>query len=162
MIETNTRDRGVSISVTHVLTLGITTILIAMLLMSTSTLLETERTRNTEASLETIGEQIAHDISVVDQSIDNSSTITVVTDQPRQAGGERYTVTMLNKSKCQQAPLLSDSSDCLHLTASGTDAEAYVPIKTDTPIKNESSAPGGRIVLSYTTDTEEIRIEGED
>jgi len=158
MIGAENRERGVSISITHVLTLGITTILIAMLLVSAGTMLETERTQNTEASLETVGERIAHDISVVDQTAGNSNdSVSVISDQPPQAGSARYTVTMYNSTKCANAPLLDGSNDCLHLTADGTDAEAYVPIKTTTGIENESSAPGGRIEISYTNNGIQIR-----
>ncbi|MFA9415490.1 hypothetical protein [Natrinema sp. HArc-T2] len=160
MIETKTRERGVSISITHVLALGITTILVAMLLISASTMLETERDRNTEASLETIGERIAHDIGVVDQAIEASSDqMTVTTDQPRQAGNARYTVTLLDSSTCAEAPLLDGSTACLHLTADGTDAEAYVPIKNETAIDSGESVHGGRIEISY--DGTEITITGE-
>ena len=159
MIGADNRERGVSISITHVLTLGITTILVAMLLMSASTMLETERTRNTEASLETVGERIAHDISVVDQAVDNSTqNVTVTTDQPRQAGSSRYTVTMLGSDECDTAPLLDGSNTCLHLTADGTDAEAYVPIKNETDIESGESASGGRIEIRY--DGTNITITG--
>ena len=160
MIETKNRERGVSISITHVLTLGIATILVAMLLISASTMLETERDRNTEASLETIGERIAHDIGVVDQAINNSSdTIAVTTDQPRRAGNSRYTVTILNSDECKMAPLLDGSTACLHLAADGTDSEAYVPIKNETTIDSGESVHGGRIEISY--DGTEITITGE-
>ncbi|MFD1564741.1 hypothetical protein ACFR99_14460 [Haloarchaeobius amylolyticus] len=160
MIGSQHHERGVSISVTHVLTLGITTILVAMLLVSASTMLETEQDRNTEASLETVGERIAHDIGVVDQAVDDrDDSVAVTTDQPRQAGNSRYTVTMRNRSVCKEAPLLNGSNDCLHLTADGTDTEAYIPIEADEPIKNGSSASGGRIKISYTGD--EIQIRGE-
>lgn len=156
----NDRERGVSISVTHVLTLGITTILVAMLLISASTMLETEQERNTEASLETVGERIAHDIGVADQAINNSSdTISVTTDQPRRAGNSRYTVTLLESDECEEAPLLDGSTACLHLTADGMDTETYVPIKNETAIDSGESAPGGQIEISYASD--EITIRGE-
>jgi FlaG/FlaF family flagellin (archaellin) len=153
----NERDRAVSITVTHVLTIGITTILIAGLLTSAGTMLETETQRSTEASLETIGERMADEIGNVDQiATPSGGNVTITADHPRTVANSRYTVEF--GEDCE-APLLDGSTDCLELTAANTNVVVHVPIKTDAAIDTSSSARGGTIEIVYdgTTDTILIR-----
>lgn len=146
-------DRGVSISVTHVLTIGITTILIAMLLTSASTMLDTESEHSAETSLETIGERLADEIGNVDQIADENATVNATATHPRRAASSRYTVKL--ETGCSE-PLLDDSTDCLKLTAHSADAVVHVPIKTDADIDDGSEAAGGTIEIQY--DGAEISI----
>ncbi|MDS0474133.1 hypothetical protein [Natrinema sp. 1APR25-10V2] len=151
------RDRAVSISITHVLTLGITTILIAMLVTSAGTMLETETSRSTESSLETIGERLADEIGNVDQIGSGAENVTLTTEHPRTVAGSRYTVELLESGDCAESPLLDGSTDCVKLTADGADTVVYVPIKTETDIDYGSSASGGTITIVY--ESSEISIE---
>lgn len=161
MIETHhDRDRGISITVTHVLTIGLATILIALLLMGASTMLESERHRSTESSLETIGERLARDIGAVDRAaVTLTDEVTVTADQPDRAGNAMYTVTLHEAGVCGTAPLLDGSNPCLKLTAQGSDAVAYVPLEVDAGVQDGSSAPGGEIEIVYDTNTIRIRSE---
>ncbi|PGF14841.1 hypothetical protein CP556_01035 [Natrinema sp. CBA1119] len=151
------RDRAVSITITHVLTIGITTILIAMLLTSAGTMLETEKDRSADSSLETIGERLADEIGNVDQ-IGNQANdkVTVRTDHPRTVANSRYTVELLNDAECKKAPLIDENTDCVRLTAQDVDATVHVPIKTTATI-NESSTAGGTIEI--VSESGEIHIE---
>jgi len=148
------RDRAVSITITHVLTIGITTILIAMLLTSAGTMLETEKDRSADSSLETIGERLADEIGNVDQ-IGNQTTdnVTVRTDHPRTVANSRYTVKLLEDCS---APLLEGNTDCVRLTAQDVDATVHVPIKITATI-NENSTAGGTIEIVY--ESGEIYLE---
>ncbi|QLK25458.1 hypothetical protein HYG81_15420 [Natrinema zhouii] len=151
------RDRGVSISVTHVLTIGITTILIAMLLTSASTMLETESDHSAEESLETIGERLADEIRNVDQIGDANTTVNATVKHPRRAASSRYTVEL--ESSCD-APLIAPSTntDCLKLTAHSASAVVYVPIETDADLKGE--ATGGTIEIQYNSNGDISITEG--
>ncbi|OAQ53601.1 hypothetical protein HTG_04915 [Natrinema mahii] len=149
------RDRAVSISITHVLTVGITTILIAMLLTSASTMLEVESERSTESSLETIGERLANEIGNVDQIADENTTVNATVTHPRTAGSSRYTVTAA-PSNC--GPLIEGETECLKLTAQSVDVTVYVPIKTDADL--EGTSTGGAIEIQ--SDGDEISITEEE
>lgn len=142
------RDRGVSIAVTHVLTIGITTILIAMLLMSGSSLLESETDRSVETSLETVGERLADEIANVDRiaSRNGTETVNLTVEHPRTVSSSGYTVELLNDSS--EAPLI-EGGPCLRLTARSTDVVVYVPVAVDADL--DGSATGGTI---------EIRADG--
>lgn len=155
-------DRGMSIAVTHVLTIGITTILIAMLLVSSSALLDTETDRSADRSLEMIGERLAGEITNVDAiAADSDENVTLTTEHPRTVAGSGYTVELLaaEEDVCGDAPLLTDSTDCLRLTASSADVEVYVPLKVDTDVEHESSASGGLIEIRYDKGQDHLTIE---
>ncbi|RKD97857.1 DUF7266 family protein [Halopiger aswanensis] len=139
------RDRGVSIAITHVLTIGITTILIAMLLMSGSSLLESETDRSVETSLETVGERLADEIANVDRiaSRNGTETVNLTVDHPRTVSNSGYTVELLNDAS--EAPLIEDGP-CLRLTARSTDVVVYVPVAVDADL--DGSATGGTIEIS--------------
>lgn len=153
----NERDRAVSITLTHVLTIGITTILIAMLLTASGTMLESETERSADASLETVGERIADEIGNVDQIANRTDdSVTLTTEHPRTVASSRYTVEL--RTDCNEA--LLDEVDCLTLTADDTDAVAHVPIKTDAAISGGDSATGGTIVIRY--ESGDIHLENWD
>ncbi|WP_241471229.1 DUF7266 family protein [Natrinema salifodinae] len=143
-----------SISITHVLTIGITTILIAMVLTSAGTMVDTETDRSAESSLETVGERLADEIGNVDQiATGTTDDVTVVAEHPQTVASTRYTVELTEDC----GPLIADSTACLKLTAHDADAIAYVPVKTDAGI-DESSASGGTIEISYDGAVDEISI----
>lgn len=153
-------DRGTSIAITHVLTIGITTLLIAVLLTGAGGLLETETDRSAETSLETVGERLAGEIHSVDQlaSENSDGTVTVTANHPRTVANSGYTVELLEPDDCADTPLLDGSTECLELTSQGADVTTHVPVKTDTSLETGASAPGGTIEVS--TDGDEITIRG--
>lgn len=148
-LEFDRDDRAVSITVAHVLSIAITTILIGMLLTSAGTMLDTEKESSTTTSLETVGERLADEIGNVDRiGGPTTDNVTVTADHPRTVAGTRYTVDLLENSACSQAPLLDDSNHCLRLTADSVDAVVYVPIKIDASVDGtENSATGGSIEI---------------
>ncbi|ELY44462.1 DUF7266 family protein [Natronorubrum sulfidifaciens] len=149
-------DRGMSIALTHVLTIGITTILIAMLLMSGSTMLDSETERSTQTSLETIGERLAGDIDNVDRAASTDDSVTLTTDHPQTVTNSRYTVELLAAAQCDDAPLLDGDEPCLKLSATDIDVTVYIPVVIDADIGDEQSASGGSIEISSDGDVIEL------
>ncbi|NUC73098.1 hypothetical protein HTZ84_12375 [Haloterrigena sp. SYSU A558-1] len=148
----HTSDRGMSIALTHVLTIGITTILIAMLLMAGSTMLESETERSTETALETVGDRLAGDIDNVDRMAaggENASTVSLISDQPRTVASTGYTIAALPGDQCQEAPLLDGSNPCLELDATSTDVTVYVPVKITDGVVLEGTVQSGKIEIVY-------------
>ncbi|MFA9501389.1 hypothetical protein ACERIM_01265 [Natrinema sp. H-ect1] len=151
-------ERGVSIALTHVLTIAITTVLVAMLITSASTMLETETDRSADIGLETIGERLANEIGNVDRIATGddgrAERVAVTASHPRTVANSRYTVEL--RRNCT-APLLDGQTDCLRLTAASADTVAYVPVETTADIEN-SSASGGEIELQYDGSSNNISI----
>lgn len=138
-------DRAVSIAVTHVLTIGITTILITGLLVGGSGLLRDEKADATRTELRTIGNRMASEISSAYYSADSgSSTETVVRlTHPEYVAGDNYRVEIRKgDANCdvpgQAAPTPSEEQ-CLVLSTPGGDDEVVVPL--DPNIKLQSPLP---------------------
>ena len=144
-------DRGVSIAVTHVLTIGITTILIGMLLMSGSALLESETERSTQTSLETVGERLSGEIANVDRIANNSEDVTITADHPRTVANSQYTIEGLNETECHDidASLVDEDIPCLELTSQNTDVTVYVPLALDNAEQVDGTVTGGEITIEY-------------
>ena len=152
-------DRAVSISVTHVLTIGITTILIAMLLIAGSSVLEAQTDRSVDSSLETVGERLAGEIDNVDRMADDDTDEARVTaEHPRTVSNTGYTVEL--QEECD-APLLDGNTDCVRLSASDVDVVVYVPLADDIDVDDESSVSGGTIEIVYD-ESDEITLEEAD
>ncbi|APW99691.1 hypothetical protein CHINAEXTREME_18785 [Halobiforma lacisalsi AJ5] len=158
-------ERGISVAVTHVLTIGITTILIAMLLTSGATLLESETERSAESSLETIGERLADEIENVDRMANEEThSVIVTTEHPGTVANSRYTVELLEgdngNGECSEAPLLDGSTDCLRLTSNDIDRDVYVPLVVESAMGSDDPVAGGTIEIVYDGDDDELRLEG--
>jgi len=154
------KDRGVSIAVTHVLTIGITTILISGLLIAAGGLLEAQQDRSAEQSLETIGERLSGELSSVERlaADDGDSTVNLTVSHPSQVASEGYTVTL--HEACDDAPLIDDETSCLGLESdSGT--TVFVPVTVDVDEDNDgTSTSGGSILIVYDEDDGIILEEG--
>ncbi|WP_439025980.1 DUF7266 family protein [Haloarchaeobius sp. DT45] len=145
-------DRGVSIAVTHVLTIGITTILIAGLLVGAGGLLRDEKADAARDEMRTIGNRIAGDLASVDRAADGtSSTMNVRTVHPSSVSGSSYTIHLKPGSACAVY-----STPCLVLNATSTDTTVYVPFTTSEPVV-ESRVTGGTFFVVY--DGSAIRLE---
>ena len=154
------RDRGLTAALTHVLTIGITTILIAMLMMGASAMLEAETERSTETSLETVGERLAGEIDNVDQiASGEDDSATIVADHPSSVSNSQYTVELYEQCGNRDAPLI-DSGTCLELAAHEVDVTVHVPVSAD-DIDDSERVSGGSIEIS-TNDDGQITIEEAD
>ncbi|SDJ93760.1 DUF7266 family protein [Natronorubrum texcoconense] len=149
-------DRGMSVALTHVLTIAITTILIAMLLLAGNAMLDSQTERSTETSLETVGERLAGEIDNVDRIVDedkDEDTATIVADHPRTIANSQYTIELLQGTTCEEAPLLDDSNPCVKLTSYDVDVTVHVPVAIDDDrIESETSVTGGSVEITYDSD----------
>lgn len=153
-------DRAVSIAVTHVLTIAVTTLIIGGLMMGTGFLLETEKERSAEDSLETIGERLSSQLSSVDR-VAGDGDVTIRADHPRTVAGSGYTVELFDDTDvCDADPLLQDVDQCLILSYHGGDVEVGVPVKTTHAVENASSTRGGTIEIRWSESSGNISIGG--
>lgn len=143
-------DRGVSIAVTHVLTLGITAVLITGLMLGAGSLLETERERSAEGSLETIGERLSGELSSVDRIASDGDTVTLRTTHPQRVASSTYKVELHDDcgGTDPDAPLIDDGA-CLELTADDEDVTVFVPVSVAEDDLADSEARGGTIEIEY-------------
>ncbi|MWV39470.1 hypothetical protein [Natrialba sp. INN-245] len=157
MIPFKADDRALSSAITHVLTMAMTTILIAGLFLSSGAMLETQTEMSTEQSLETIGERLAGEIAHVDRLADDGDAVNITTEHPRTIAGSTYRVHP--SGDCGSDPLLRDDVQCLNLTTGGGGTQVLVPLPEDLEIDYDSSASSGTIEIGYDQSEDEIRLQ---
>ena len=155
MMHTDSRgdsDRGMSVALTHVLTIAITTILIAMLLLAGNAMLDSQTERSTETSLETVGERLAGEIDNVDRiAAEDDDDVSLVADHPRTISNSQYTVELLEECRDDEAPLIDGDRPCLELSSHDVDVTVHVPIAVDGDL-SDRTVTGGSIEITYDTD----------
>ena len=161
-----TDDRAVSIAVTHVLAIGITTILIGGLILGASGLLQGEQDRAADRELQAIGENMANEIVTATATAQerNLSSTEVRTNHPLSVTGQSYRVELEeDQSDLGGACTVQDRLDqgvydaCLVLTADTVERE--VPLKLPDNVEPDGgSASGENIVIEY--DEGEVFIRG--
>lgn len=124
--------RGVSVAVTHALTLGITAILITALMIGAGSLLDEQRERVAREQLQDIGGSFAEKIHHLDKLDDDSisgSGAAVNTTLPPSVGGLQYTLNI----KAEDYAGGPDKESVLYLNT--TDApyvSVTIPVSNDT------------------------------
>lgn len=135
--------RGASIALTHVLTMGITAILVSGLLVGMSGMVDDQRERAIRNSLETIGERLATETSYVEEMSPRSSGVTLRVEHPRTVAGRTYAVGLLtDPSQCDGAP------PCLRLHTDSPAVTVVVPVPLDVPV-TDATVPGGDLRIVY-------------
>jgi len=135
--------RGASIALTHVLTMGITAILVSGLLVGMSGMVDDQRERAIRNSLETIGERLATETSYLEEMSPRSSGVTLRVEHPRSVAGRTYAVGLLTDSaRCNGAP------PCLRLHTDSPAVTVVVPVPLNVPV-TDATVPGGDLRIVY-------------
>jgi len=153
-------DRAVSITVTHVMTIGITTILIAGLMLGAGNMLEDQRTSTGDRELLSIGDRIATElVTAADSGNRTNASVSIRSRQPRSSIGGGYQVQLRNKSTCYSG---SGYDGCLALEASAENIDVEVPVSVPNGISVQNgSARGGDVVAVYYSSNATVTIRGE-
>lgn len=146
-------QRAVSTAISHVLTLGITAVLISGLVVGTSGFIETERDDTARQELTVVGERMAGELEQLDDLVENSDdTARVRTNHPRSIAGSAYTVTLTADSgRCD------GDAPCLVLSVESAAARTVVPVNVGNGV-TESTVSGGQFVFAYDS-TDGLHVE---
>lgn len=156
-----TDERGVSITVTHVMTIGITTILIAGLLLGAGNMLEDQRTNTGDRELRSIGDRVATElVTAADQGNRTNATVDVRSSQPSSSVGGGYRVHLTDSSDCYAG---SGYDGCLELDSFANNIDVEVPVSVPEGVTIENgSAQGGHVVSVYNASEDTVTIQGDD
>jgi hypothetical protein len=158
--------RGVSVAVTHILAIGITTILLAGLLISAGSVLDRERENAARDELHTIGDRIGGEMSSVDRAgtPDADERIELETNHPSRVSGSTYTVRLRDGTVCD-VNYVDHHDGCLVLSTSELNDDVVVPLEFDDGTNVvEGAANGGDVFIVYENEPgsdPEITIENE-
>lgn len=147
-------QRGISSQLSAVLTLGITTVLVAGLIIGVTTGVERQERQSVEQQLSTIGERIATEITGVDRLVYTSpnATISLETTHAMRISGSQYTVRVVDDpSTCQR-------DACLEMGTRSPSTTVSVPFSTEAPVEPTTVA-GGPLVVTYNQTARTIAIE---
>lgn len=156
-----TDDRAVSVAVTHVMTVGITTLLITGLLMGAGNMLDTQTDRAGERELRAIGDRVGGEIATAAVAGEaNDANVTVRSRQPGRAVGGSYSVNLSDTADCYAR---SGYDGCLVLQSSATNLEVEIPVGVPEGVAVESNTvQGGDVVVHYFETNRTVTIRGED
>lgn len=137
-------DRGISPVLAYVLTLGITTLLVAGLFLSAGNFVGDQNDRAMRSELDVIGNRLAADIAAVDRlalAAGSTGEAELQTDLPVRAAGQQYEISITNVSG-------SKSVYSINLTVLNGDIEIGVRVKSQTEIGN-NTVSGGNVLIAY-------------
>lgn len=143
-------SRAVSTTVSYVLSVAITAMLVAGLLLAGGDFVDDRRDQVVQTELRVIGHQVAADLGRVDRMVeagDDVSTARVNQTFPERVTGNAYTITI------RESP---DSRVLVNTT--NPDVEVRVRVRTTTQIE-ESSASGGTVSVFYDASNDRLEVE---
>lgn len=140
-----TDERGVSTTLTYVLTIAVTTVLISGLVVAAGTVVGDQRERAARNELTVVGERIATELVGADGLVagDADAEMRLRLAHPERVVGTSYTVAVFasDPGPCARYP-------CLALNASDPDETVTVPFVTETPVR-PTTVEGGAIRVVY-------------
>ncbi|HKL30680.1 MAG TPA: hypothetical protein VJ898_15610, partial [Natrialbaceae archaeon] len=135
-----------SVAVTHVLAIGITTILIVGLLTAAGGLAEDEQERSAREQLQMIGSSMANGIEQADDLGRQGANVSVRKEFEGTVSGKSYTVDFETGSECDAATI--DSEACLVLDLSNSDVSATVGVSNRSAVTFEHLGSGTVRIVS--------------
>lgn len=148
-------DRGVSVTLTHVLVLAITTMLVGGVLVAANGLVDGQRDRAASEQLSVVGERLATELQRVDglAAADPNASVTLRTDHRRRVVGSTYTVSLTT------APGTCSAAACLVLTVGDPEASTVVPVANRTDVA-PATVTGGAVRVVYNGTALTVEAEG--
>lgn len=146
--------RGASIALTHSLTLGITALLIAGLLVGAGGLLDRQQERAASQGLQNVAESVANELQSVDRLAAGSrgGEIAAVAAIPERIAGRNYDVALVHRT---------DNRSVLFVNMSTPDVVAPVAFRNDSRIC-ERELTSGSLRVVYDPDADCLTIESTD
>ena len=149
------RDRGVSPVVAYVLTLGISSLLIAGLVIAAGGYVETQREATSRSELRVLGQQVSADIAAADRltRTEGATEVSISRPLPERVVGSQYSVSVRTNSNGPTDPYLE-------LTTVRPDVTVEVGVATETDVR-ETTVSGGGIVVEYDGSADELVVTNE-
>lgn len=137
----STDARGVTFTVSYVLTLGITVLLVAGVLITAGQVVQDQRELAIEDEATVVGDEVAASVMAADRLARDGSDaeVTVGVDLPRTLADRPYTIEL--------------TADAIVVETTSPQVRVEVPLRSETEIRPETVA-GGDLRVVYQSDTE--------
>jgi hypothetical protein len=144
-------DRAVMTTVSHVLTIGITALLVVGLLVTANGALLDEKEEASREEMRTVGNRIASELSSVDRMAAESGNVTVTANHVERIAGERYRVSLSHgATACTGGRIPSSVDTCLRIEGVSSGRTVTVPVANKTAVSIDRGE-NGRYRLSAET-----------
>jgi len=139
MIQKETTTRGMSTPLSHVLSVGITTILIVGLVSGAAGLLDTHAERTARGELDTIGNRLASELDRADTLGQGGDNVTLTSTYPQSIAGSTYTAQLRHDAaSCSGVP----TDTCLVLSATEYEYDSVIPVDNETNVSLRETTMG--------------------
>lgn len=137
--------RGVSIAITHALTIAITAILLSTLLVGTGQLLDNQETRVAQQQFSEIGSDVTSQIDRLDRLSATGEEVnaTVRPTYPDRVVGSQYTINVTDDD--DRFPF--DTEYALEVRSDALDRPIQYPLETDAALNASAEARGGEVAI---------------
>jgi len=143
-------DRAAVTTLSHTLTLGMTSLLVLALMMGVTGFLDDQKGQTAESELRTIGNRLANEMSHVDDFGQQGGAVTVDTDHPNFVAGSPYDARLEHgASVCDDVT----EDTCIVLTVSEFDVQETIPIHNQTTLHLTSRGSGTFLIESEGSST---------
>jgi hypothetical protein len=133
-------ERAVSVAVTHVLAIGITTILIVSLMTAAGGMAENEQDRSARQQLKMIGSSMANQIEQADKLGRRGANVTVRKEFEETISGKYYSVDLETGNDCNAATI--DTNACLVLNLTSSSVSTTVGVSNQSPVTFRDQGSG--------------------
>lgn len=147
-------ERGVSVAVSHLLTITITTVLLAGLVTAGGNVIDQQHHQATEAELLTVGDRVVTDLVAITTTGQQSNASVTLTPEYAAGPHGRYELS-LRAVDCVPGP---DYDGCLEVTDPARDISVTVPVSVPGATIENGSATADQAQLVYTNTTREVTI----
>jgi len=128
-----------STPLSHVLSVGITTILIVGLVSGAAGLLDTHAERTARGELDTIGNRLASELDRADTLGQGGDNVMLTSTHPQSIAGSTYTAQLRHDSSpCSGVP----TDTCLVLSATEYDYDSVIPVDNETNVRLRETTTG--------------------
>lgn len=147
-------DRAVSIAVTHVLAIGITTLLISTLLIGAGGVLDDQKERAAREELSTIGDRVSTQLTTASRMAETADSVEITVNQPTRVSGGTYTIDLVTSSPesvCDGAsvpPTPGELDGCLVLETTNLNVVVTVPVHLPGPDPTVEVVGSGTIEIT--------------
>ncbi|MFB6085130.1 MAG: PKD domain-containing protein [Halorientalis sp.] len=132
--------RAVAANVSHVLAIGIASLLIVTLLFSANSYLASQQETAVREGLEAVGSSIANELTMLDGLQASRTNVSMQASHPDRIAGSSYSVRIEHGPECDVATVTTRS--CLVLQSATPELTEYVPLQNETTIDIVQGAQG--------------------
>ncbi len=133
-------QRAIAANVSHVLAIGITSLLIVSLLFAANSYLADQQETAVRQGLESVGNNIANELTMLDGLQASQTNVSMEASHPDRIAGSSYSARIGHGSECNVPTVTTES--CLILQSVTPEITEYVPLQNETEIEISQGTQG--------------------